>query len=133
MTGMICGTGSCVPHYVLENEGLSKMVDTSDEWIRERTGVERRHIIREETTVSMAAEAGRRALEDAGIQPEELDAILVSTISSNMILPGIACEVQRLLGAVNAFCFVPIIREVISGGTGIYKQQNVQNHSGHWK
>ena len=57
MTGRICGTGSCVPSFVMDNNDIAKLVDTSDEWIRERTGVVRRHIIREETTVSMAAEA----------------------------------------------------------------------------
>ena len=67
MTGRICGTGSCVPSFAMDNNDIAKLVDTSDEWIRERTGVVRRHIIREETTVSMAAEAGRQALENAGI------------------------------------------------------------------
>lgn len=105
MTGVICGTGSYAPAHILDNDGLSKMVDTSDEWIRERTGVERRHIIEGETTVSMAAEAGQRALEDAHVKPEEVDMILVSTISSNVILPGVACEVQKILGAENAVCF----------------------------
>ena len=105
MTGVICGTGSFVPAHILSNEDLSKMVETSDEWIQERTGVKRRRVIQEETTVSMAAEAGRRALADAGVAPEEVDAIFVSTISPNRILPGIACEVQRILGAENAFCF----------------------------
>lgn len=61
MTGRICGTGSCVPSFAMDNNDIAKLVDTSDEWIRERTGVVRRHIIKEETTVSMAAEAGRQA------------------------------------------------------------------------
>ena len=94
MTGRICGTGSCVPSFVMDNNDIAKLVDTSDEWIRERTGVVRRHIIREETTVSMAAEAGRQALENAGIAAEDVDLIIVSTISSNVILPCTACEVQ---------------------------------------
>ena len=72
---------------------------------RERTGVERRHIIENETTVSMACEAGKRALEDAGVLPEEVDLILVSTISSEVILPCAACEVQKYLGAFRATCF----------------------------
>lgn len=105
MTGVICGTGSFVPDHILDNHGLSELVDTSDEWIRERTGVKRRHLIMEETTVSMAAEAGRRALTDAEMDAKELDLILVSTISSNVILPCAACEVQRLLGADRAACF----------------------------
>ena len=89
----------------MDNNDIAKLVETSDEWIRERTGVVRRHIVTEETTVSMAAEAGRKALEDAGISAEELDLILVATISSNVLLPCTACEVQKELGAVNATCF----------------------------
>ena len=105
MTGRICGTGSYVPAFSMDNHDIAKLVDTSDEWIRERTGVVRRHIIREETTVSMASEAGRRALENAGISAEEVDLIIVSTISSNVILPCTACEVQKELGAKHATCF----------------------------
>ncbi len=105
MTATICGTGSYIPSYTMDNHDIAKLVDTSDEWIRERTGIARRHIIQNETTVSMAAEAGRRALEDAVLPPEEVDLILVSTISSNLILPCAACEVQKELGAVNATCF----------------------------
>ena len=102
MTGRICGTGSCVPSFAMDNNDIAKLVDTSDEWIRERTGVVRRHIIKEETTVSMAAEAGRQALENAGIAAEDVDLIIVSTISSNVILPCTACEVQKDLGAKHA-------------------------------
>lgn len=105
MTGVICGTGSYVPTQILDNHRLSELVETSDEWIRERTGVIRRHIATEETTVSMAAEAGRRALKDAGMDAKEVEMILVSTISSNVILPCAACEVQKILGADHAVCF----------------------------
>lgn len=105
MAGMICGTGSYIPSYTMDNNDIAKLVDTSDEWIRERTGVARRHIVRQETTVSMASEAGKRALECAGITAEEIDLILVATISSNVILPCTACEVQKELGAVHATCF----------------------------
>lgn len=105
MTGVICGTGSFVPPHILDNDAIAKFVDTSDVWIRERTGVERRHIVEEETTVSMAVEAGRRALADAKTAPEELDMILVATISPNVVLPCVACEVQKHLQAVNAVCF----------------------------
>lgn len=105
MTGIICGTGICVPSHVMDNNDVARLVETSDEWIRERTGVARRHIIQDETTVSLAAEAGRRALMDAGTVPEELDLILVATISSNVVLPCTACEVQKELGAVHATCF----------------------------
>lgn len=105
MIGKICGTGSYVPEEYLDNDDLSQMVDTSDEWIRERTGIVKRHIAKEETTVSMAAKAAKKALESAGVQPEEIDLLLVSTISSNVILPCTACEVQKEIHAVHATCF----------------------------
>lgn len=105
MIGKICGTGSCVPGHILDNDDLSQMVDTSDAWIRERTGVARRHIIEEETTVSMAAEAARRALEDGNVRAEEVDLLIVCTFTSEVLLPCAACEVQKELGAVNAACF----------------------------
>ncbi len=105
MTATICGTGSYTPSYTMNNNDISKLVDTSDEWVRERTGVINRHIAKTETTVSMAAEAARKALENAGTPPEEIELILVSTISSNVILPCAACEVQKELKAVNATCF----------------------------
>ena len=65
MIGRICGTGSYIPSHRMDNVELSSLVDTSDEWIRERTGVKRRRIVESETTVSMASEAGRQALEES--------------------------------------------------------------------
>ena len=106
MTGKIYGTGSCVPVKAVSNDDLAKIVETNDEWIRERTGIARRHIISgEESTVSLAAEASRRALEMAGIKAEELDMILFATITSNVVLPIASCSVQGLIGADNAVCF----------------------------
>lgn len=105
MIGKICGTGSYVPSNFMDNNDLAKIVDTNDEWIRERTGIIRRHIIREDTTVTMAAKAAEEALKDAGVSAEEIDLILVSTISSNVILPCTACEVQREIGAIHATGF----------------------------
>ena len=82
MTGKICGTGSWAPDRVWDNNDLAKMVETSDQWIRERTGVVQRHIAKEdEDTVTMAAQAALRALEDAEMKAEEIDLILVATIS----------------------------------------------------
>lgn len=105
MVGKICGTGSYVPENYYDNNAIAKMVETSDEWIRERTGIVRRHIAGEDTTVSMAAEAARAALENGKVDPGELDLILVSTITSNMIIPCAACQVQKELGAAGATCF----------------------------
>ena len=105
MTGVICGTGSYIPVHTMDNNDIAQLVETNDEWIRERTGVVKRHIIQEETTVSMAADAARKALENGNVSAEGVDLILVSTISSNVILPCAACEVQKAIGAVNATCF----------------------------
>ncbi|MCI8560529.1 MAG: ketoacyl-ACP synthase III [Dorea sp.] len=105
MTGIICGTGSYTPSYVMDNNEIATMVETNDEWIKERTGVAARHIIKDETTVSMACEAAKRALADGQVDAGEVDLIIVSTISSNIILPCTACEVQKELGAKGATCF----------------------------
>lgn len=105
MIGKICGTGSYVPEKYYDNNDIANMVDTSDEWIRERTGIVRRHIAEDDTTVSMAVKAAKAALEDGDVRPEEVDLILVSTITSNVIVPCAACEVQKELGAKNATCF----------------------------
>ncbi len=102
MVGKICGTGSYVPPHVMDNDSLAKIVDTSDAWIRERTGIGRRHIIGEETTSYMAGQAALRAVEQSGIDPEEIDLILVATSSSETVFPCAACEVQKTIGAVHA-------------------------------
>lgn len=102
MVGKICGTGSYVPPHVMDNNDLAKIVDTSDEWIRERTGIGRRHIIEEETTSYMAGQAALRAVEQSGIDPSEIELILVATSSSEIVFPCAACEVQKTIGAVHA-------------------------------
>lgn len=105
MRGKICGTGSYVPEHYLDNHDIAGIVETSDEWIRERTGIVRRHIADNDTTVSMAIKAGQAALENGQVEAQELDMILVSTITPNTIIPCTACEVQKALGAVRATCF----------------------------
>ncbi len=106
MTGKIYGTGSWAPPKVWDNNDLARMVDTSDEWIRERTGVVQRHIAEEnEDTVTMASRAAQRALEDADMKAEEIDLIIVATISPTEIMPCVACGVQDKIGAENATCF----------------------------
>lgn len=106
MIGKICGTGSYVPEDVWDNQKLSRLVDTSDEWIRERTGVCRRHIAGGgEDTALLAARAARTALQDAGMEPGELDLIIVATITPGRIMPCTACEVQKAIGAFKAVCF----------------------------
>ncbi len=105
MIGIIKGTGSAVPCEVVYNRDIEKLVDTSDEWIQERTGVVKRHIIGEETTSSMAIEAAKRALENSEIDAADIDMILVATISSEVIMPSTACVVQEAIGADKAVCF----------------------------
>lgn len=102
MIGKICGTGSYIPPKILSNDDLSEMVETNDEWIRERTGVRNRHIAEHETASFMAAEAAKRALENSGVSPEEIDLILVASSSPDVIFPSVACEVQKEIQAVNA-------------------------------
>ncbi len=105
MIGKICGTGSYVPPHIMDNDDLSRIVDTNDAWIRERTGIARRHIIEEETTSYMAGQAALRAVEQSGIDPKEIELILVATSSSETVFPCAACEVQKMIGAVNAAGF----------------------------
>ena len=101
----IKGTGSCLPEKVLDNFEISQLVDTNDEWIQSRTGIASRHIVGEETAVSMAAEAAKKALEDAKVTAEEIDLLIVSSVSSEQLLPCTACSVQKEIGAVNAAAF----------------------------
>ncbi|MCR9160899.1 MAG: 3-oxoacyl-ACP synthase III family protein [Nannocystaceae bacterium] len=95
----IIGTGSDVPDNVVTNDDLAKTVDTSDSWIRERTGIgARRFAPADAATSDLAAGAVRRACEDAGLDPAELDAIIVGTCSQDTIFPSTACWVQEKLG-----------------------------------
>ena len=105
MPARIIGTGSALPALLVSNRELEKIVDTTDEWIRSRTGIESRHIAVEETTTSMAIEAAKKALQDAKVFPVELDLIIVGTISPDHYFPSTACEIQSALGAVNATAF----------------------------
>lgn len=94
MRARIIGTGSCLPATIVTNDDLSKIMDTSDEWISSRTGIRERHLVKEETTSGMSAEAARRAMEDAGVLAEEIDLIIVGTLSADHVTPSCACEVQ---------------------------------------
>lgn len=102
MRARICGTGSCLPGLRITNDDLGNILDTSDEWIRSRTGIGARHLAVDETTTSMSVEAARLALDEAGVRPEELDLIIAATLSADHVLPPLSCEVQRELGAVHA-------------------------------
>jgi 3-oxoacyl-[acyl-carrier-protein] synthase-3 len=102
----IIGTGCYLPEKILTNQDLEKMVDTSDAWITERTGIRARHIAApEQATSDLAYEASLRALADAQTQPEELDLIIVATETPDYKYPSTACLLQARLGAKNAACF----------------------------
>ena len=102
----IIGTGSYLPERILTNADLEKMVDTSDEWIVTRTGMRERRIARDdETTSQMAIAAAEQALESAGVSADEIDLIIVATITPDMPFPSTACLVQSGIGAKEALCF----------------------------
>lgn len=101
----ISGLGRAVPSYAMTNEGLTQFVETSDEWIRSRTGIGARYISQGETTTELAIQAGKEAVAAAGINAEALDMIIVATITPDSVMPSTACLVQAALGAKNATAF----------------------------
>ena len=105
MTARIIGTGSAVPEQIVTNEDLSKIVETSDEWISSRSGIKERRVEKEETTTSLAILAGKRALENAGIASEEIEVIIVATCTPDYFFPNTACQVQEAIGAKHAVAF----------------------------
>jgi 3-oxoacyl-[acyl-carrier-protein] synthase-3 len=102
----IIGTGSYAPKKVVTNHDLAKVLDTNDEWITERTGIKQRHIAdKSETTSDLGYEASIRALKAAKLSPQELDLIIVATMSPDMVMPSTGCVLQEKLGAKNAAAF----------------------------
>ncbi|HEY3763013.1 MAG TPA: beta-ketoacyl-ACP synthase III [Verrucomicrobiae bacterium] len=105
-TCSITGIGSYVPEKVLTNHELEKLVDTSDEWITTRTGIKERHIAaKDEFTSDMAAKAAQRAMKMAGVTADEINLVIVATITPDMPFPATACLVQHKIGAKNAAAF----------------------------
>lgn len=107
MAVKIIGTGSYLPKNVADNHFLSTIVDTNDEWISQRTGIKERHLSSgsKEGTSFMAIEAAKAALDNAGVTPEELDLIIVATVSADTYVPSTSCQVQGEIGAIRATCF----------------------------
>jgi len=102
----IAGTGSFVPEEVVSNFALEKIVDTTDEWIRTRTGISERRVARQgECTSDLAARAAQSALENAGLEARDLDLIITATVTPDMFFPSTGCMVQRKIGAVRAAAF----------------------------
>src|SRR5437870_11171047 len=105
-TCSITGVGSYVPSKVLTNSELEKIVDTTDEWITTRTGIkERRIAAKDEFTSDLAAKAAQRAMKNAGITADQIDLIIVATITPDMPFPATACIVQHKIGAKRAAAF----------------------------
>jgi 3-oxoacyl-[acyl-carrier-protein] synthase-3 len=106
LSASIIGTGSYVPDKVLTNADLERLVETNNEWIVTRTGIrERRIAATEQNTSDLAAEAAKAAMLNAGVGPEEIDMIIVATVTPDMFFPSTACFVQTKIGAKNAVCF----------------------------
>jgi len=105
-TVSVVGTGVYLPEKVVSNDDLAKVVDTNDEWIYSRTGMRERRIARDDQATSdLAAEAAKAALSDAGVSVEEVDLLMVATLSPDMFFPSTACFVQEKIGAKNAYCY----------------------------
>lgn len=103
MQAGILGVGHYLPKKIVTNKDLEKIVDTTDEWIKSRTGIETRHIAAEdEDTSDLSYNAAKEALDDAGVDPIDLDLILVATITPDMSFPSVSCMIQERLGAKNA-------------------------------
>ncbi|MCP4704349.1 MAG: ketoacyl-ACP synthase III [candidate division Zixibacteria bacterium] len=103
MNSRISGIGSYVPKRLLTNSDLAKIVDTNDEWIVSRTGIKERHICeKDEASSDMASEAGKRAMESAGVKPEEIDFLITGTVTPDYRCPSASCIIQEKLGLINA-------------------------------
>ncbi|HEX7966025.1 MAG TPA: beta-ketoacyl-ACP synthase III [Gammaproteobacteria bacterium] len=95
----IAGTGRCLPDRVMTNADLEKIVETTDEWIRSRTGIERRHIVADdETNLDLCERASRKAMEMAGVTPADIDLVIVGTTTPDQVFPNMGCLLQRRLG-----------------------------------
>lgn len=102
----IIGLGKYLPEKILTNADLEKMVDTSNEWITTRTGIRERHIAdQNQATSDLASAAAKEALKDANLKPEQIELIIVATITPDMPFPSTSCLVQEKIGAKNATCF----------------------------
>lgn len=121
ISAIVSGTGRSVPERVLTNADLEKLVDTSDEWITSRTGIKERRIAADDEVLSkFASEAGRQALEAAGVAPEDVGLLVLATVTPDMPIPATACTIQHDLGCVNAAAF-----DLAAGCSGFIYAQSV--------
>ena len=105
VTTRIISTGACVPEQVVSNDDLSKIVETNDEWITQRTGIKNRHISEGQNTSYFAVGVAKQVIEKAGISPESVELIIVASVTPDYNTPAVACMVQKEIGAVNAVAF----------------------------
>ncbi len=105
VNAQITGVGKYIPEKILDNKYFEKIVDTSDEWIRTRTGIRERHVLEEGGTSTLATRAVENLMEQTGLKPEEIEVIIVATVSPDMFFPATACLVQDNIGAKNAWGF----------------------------
>lgn len=105
ITTRVIATGACVPEQVVTNDDLAKIVDTSDEWISQRTGIKERRISSGENTSVLAVNTAKQLVERAEIDPESIDLIIIASVTADYGTPTLACMVQKELGAVNAVAF----------------------------
>ena len=127
----IRGTGSYIPEKIVENRELEQMVETTDVWIRERTGICRRHIAEKETVVDMGTQAAVQALQHSGISAQEIDLLIVSTLSAETVMPSVSCRIQERIGAVRAVCFD--LNAACSGFLLAYQSAEAYLESGAYK
>lgn len=127
----IRGTGSYIPEKIVENRELEQMVETTDVWIRERTGICRRHIAEKETVVDMGVQAAMQALQHSGISAKEIDLLIVSTLSAETVMPSVSCRIQERIGAVRAVCFD--LNAACSGFLLAYQSAEAYLESGAYK
>lgn len=104
MRSAMLGTGACLPDVILTNHDLAKIVDTSDQWIRERTGIEERHIARDQSLSELSTRAAQQALRNAGIEAEKLSLIICATFTPDFAVPSLSCTLAARLG-VNCIAF----------------------------
>lgn len=127
----ISGTGSALPKKIVTNDMLSQFLDTSDEWIKTRTGVSSRFVISDEKLEDLAAEAADKALKDAGIKPEELDFIICSNVVNEYITPQLSCIIQGAIGAncpcIDINCACAGFIHAIEIAESFYKSGRVRN------
>nr|WP_319250710.1 beta-ketoacyl-ACP synthase III [uncultured Celeribacter sp.] len=129
---VIAGVGHYLPERVVPNSEFEKTLDTSDEWIRTRSGIERRHFAADgETTSMMGAAAARNALSDAGIRPDEIDAVIVATSTPDLTFPSVATMIQSDLGMTCGFAFD--VQAVCAGFIYALSNANAQIISGQAK